>query len=319
MFDLRAVNQVMLALYRVGRDVPLPGFQDWALEQVRSLIPFDSAWWGNGATEPMKIHWIHLQNCEASILETYAPYMLQDFFRTELMARPGETINMSYLTTREDFVRTEVYQAFAKRYHVEWSLGTLLVDPTSSLSEFLTLWRHDAAQPFNEEERQIKEHLMPHLTEAFRAVRLRHFLRGFDTRGKAWALADDHGYIREASSSFIALLRDHWPKRKSNLLPDTLAKCVVEGRAYESKSFAIELVPSENLRFLRVRSGSVLDKLTAREIEIIKRYAAGETYSEIAHVLKLSPATVRNHISHVFAKLGVKNKGQLGSLLAKKE
>ncbi|HTD90851.1 MAG TPA: hypothetical protein VK663_09325, partial [Burkholderiales bacterium] len=265
MFNLSAVNEVILTLYRDGRDIALRSYQDWALEQVLGLIPFDSAWWGNAAAEPMKIHWIHLYNCDASILETYTPYMLQDFFRAELMARPGETINMSDLITRAKFVRTELYQVVGKRYHIEWSLGTLLVDHDSSLQEFLTLWRHDPDKPFNDDERQIKELLMPHLAEAFRGVRLKHFLRGIDTRGKAWALSDDHGHIREASPAFIACLRDHWRKWRSNLLPDTLAHCVIAGHTYESKSLKIELVPSGNLRFLQVRPRSVLDKLTERE------------------------------------------------------
>lgn len=318
MFDLHAVNQVILTLYRDGRDIALHSYQNWALEQVRPLIPFDSAWWGNAAVEPMKIHWIHLHNCDPSIREVYPPYIAQDFFRAALMANPGKTVNMADLTTREDFVRTALYRECGKRFHIEWSLGTLLIDPESSLQEFLTLWRHDGDKPFNEDERQIKQLLMPHLAEALRGVRLRHFLRGLDTRGKAWALTDDHGYIREASPGFIAVLRDHWTKWRGNLLPESVAQRVLEGRGYESKSLTIELVSSENLCFLQVRPRSALDKLTARESEIVKRYAAGATYAEIARTLKLSPATVRNHISHCFKKLSVTNKGQLASLLAPK-
>jgi len=319
MFDLATLNQVIVALYRQGREIPLRSYQNWALDQLRSLIPFDSAWWGNAAAEPLKIHWIHLLNCDESFLADYEPYMQQDYFREALMARPGETINMSDLTTREDFVRTEIYKNVGKRYHVEWSLGTLLIEPASSLQEFLTVWRHDAAHPFTESERQMKQLLMPHMTEAFRAVRLRHFLRGIDTRNKAWALADEYGFIRETSSSFLSCLQGHWPNWRGNRLPDMLAECVAKGRAYESKSLRIELLQADSMRFLQVRPKSVLDKLTAREREIIKRYAGGETYSQIAQALALSPATVRNHISHGFIKLDVNNKGQLASRLASKE
>ena len=318
MFDLSAANQVILALYREGRDIALRSYQDWALEQVRSLIPFDSAWWGNAAAEPMKIHWIHLHNCDASIMEVYPPYIAQDFFRAALIAHPGTTINMSDHTSREEYVCSELYQVVGKRYHIEWSLGTLLLDKASALQEFLTLWRHDPHRPFTEDERQLKELLMPHLAEAFRAVRLRHFLRGIDVRNKAWALSDDHGFIREATPAFIACLRDHWRNWKGNLLPDTLAHCVLAGRGYNSKTLTIELEPSANLRFLQVRPKSVLDRLTTREGEIAKRYAAGETYAEIAASLRLSPATVRNHIAHGFKKLGVINKGQLASLFAQR-
>ena len=311
----QALNQVTLSLYREGRDVPLRIFQDWALEQVRSLIPFDSAWWGSSAVEPMKIHWLHLHNCDKSILKTYPPYIADDFFRAALMASPGASINLSDLITRARFVRTALYRDIGKRYHVEWSLGTLQIDPVSSLSEFLTLWRHDPKKPFSEAERQTKELLMPHLVEAFRVVRLRHFLGGRDTRLKAWALADEQGFIRELSPAFAAALRDHWPEWRGSRLPDALARCVVEGGVFKTKTLVIEIRQSDNLRFLEVKASSPLDKLTARECEVVVRYANGETYSAISAALALSPTTVRNHISRCFKKLDVKNKAELANLL----
>ena len=310
-----SINQLTLSLYRDGRNISLRSFQDWALEQLRGLIGFDSAWWGNAAVEPMKIHWLHLHHCDKSILEAYPPYIADDFFRAAMMASPGASINLSDLTTRARFVRTALYRDIGKRYRIEWSLGTLHVDPVSSLSEFLTLWRHDAKKPFSEAERQTKELLMPHLVEAFRAARLRHFLGGKDTRMKAWALADDQGFIRELSPAFAAALRDHWPEWRGNRLPVALARCVVEGRVYREKALVIELKQSDNLRFLEVKARSPLDKLTARECEIVGRYANGETYSAISAALALSPTTVRNHISHCFKKLDVKNKAELANLL----
>ena len=309
------LNQVTLSLYREGRDVPLRNFQDWALEQVRRLIAFDSAWWGNAAVEPMKIHWLHLHNCDKSILKAYPPHMADDFFRAAMMASPGASINMSDLIRRARFVRTALYRDIGKRYQVQWSLGTLQIDPVSSLSEFLTLWRHDPKKPFSEAERQTKELLMPHLVEAFRAARLRHFLGGKDTRMKAWALADDQGFIRELSPAFAAALRDHWPEWRGSRLPEALARCVVEGRVYKTKALVIETRQTDNLRFLEVKASSPLDKLTARESEVAVRYANGETYSAISVALALSPTTVRNHISHCFKKLDVKNKAELANLL----
>jgi DNA-binding CsgD family transcriptional regulator len=159
---------------------------------------------------------------------------------------------------------------------------------------------------------------MPHLVEAFRGVRLRHFLRGKDTRLKAWALVDDQGFLREVSPAFGSCLRANWPGWNGNLLPAPLAKSVIEGRAYKTKSIVIELRQSENLRFLEVKARSALDKLTAREGEIVGRYANGDTYSAISVAFSLSPATVRNHLSHCYKKLGIHNKAELVNLLASK-
>ena len=59
-----------------------------------------------------------------------------------------------------------MYRKQDKPYRIEWSLLTLLVEPVSSLQEFLTRWRHDPARPFSEAERHCKELLMPHLADA---------------------------------------------------------------------------------------------------------------------------------------------------------
>jgi len=308
-----AINQLVLSLYRDGRELLLHQFQDWALEQVCSVIPFDSACWGNAALEPVKIHWVHLYQCDSDTAEAYSPYIPHDFFRDKLLENPGVSLNMS-----ERIARTELYLKVGKAYQVEWSVGTLLVDPVSSLSEYITLWRHDAQRPFTEFERSAKELLMPHLVEAFRAVLLRHFLKERETQRKAWALVDQQGFIREAAPAFSARLRSHWPDWRGNRLPDELARCVIEGRAFKTKALDIELSQSENLRFIEVKERSALDKLTARESEIVIRFANGETYSAISNALSLAPATVRNHLSRCYRKLGVNSKAELAKLVASK-
>ncbi|MEU5724417.1 response regulator transcription factor [Micromonospora sp. NPDC047738] len=46
-------------------------------------------------------------------------------------------------------------------------------------------------------------------------------------------------------------------------------------------------------------------QLTAREREILELLAAGRSNAQIAAALYLSPKTVRNNVSNVFAKLQV--------------
>jgi DNA-binding NarL/FixJ family response regulator len=60
------------------------------------------------------------------------------------------------------------------------------------------------------------------------------------------------------------------------------------------------------------RSGddSFLAFLSAREIEILGLLASGRANDEIADQLKISPFTVRNHISNVLRKLHVDNRTQ---------
>jgi DNA-binding NarL/FixJ family response regulator len=51
-------------------------------------------------------------------------------------------------------------------------------------------------------------------------------------------------------------------------------------------------------------------ELTAREVEVLDLIARGLSNMEIARRLFLSPKTVRNHISNIFAKLQVADRAQ---------
>ncbi|MBO0882912.1 MAG: response regulator transcription factor, partial [Mycobacterium sp.] len=55
---------------------------------------------------------------------------------------------------------------------------------------------------------------------------------------------------------------------------------------------------------------SAFPELSAREAEILELIASGATNSEISASLFLSPNTVRNHITNIFAKLGVTHRAQ---------
>jgi DNA-binding NarL/FixJ family response regulator len=51
-------------------------------------------------------------------------------------------------------------------------------------------------------------------------------------------------------------------------------------------------------------------ELTARETEVLDLVAAGRSNSDIAATLYLSPKTVRNHLSNIFAKLRVADRSE---------
>jgi DNA-binding NarL/FixJ family response regulator len=51
-----------------------------------------------------------------------------------------------------------------------------------------------------------------------------------------------------------------------------------------------------------------LQRLTAREIEILRELAAGRTTGQIAGSLSISPLTVQSHVKNILAKLGVHSK-----------
>jgi DNA-binding CsgD family transcriptional regulator len=60
----------------------------------------------------------------------------------------------------------------------------------------------------------------------------------------------------------------------------------------------------------RAQSSGTFAALSEREREILAQIVAGKTNQEIGDALFISEKTVRNHITHIYEKLGVKTRAQ---------
>lgn len=54
--------------------------------------------------------------------------------------------------------------------------------------------------------------------------------------------------------------------------------------------------------------GRLVDSLTERELEVLALLSGGSSTVEVATSLRVSPATVKSHVSHALTKLGVRNR-----------
>lgn len=100
------------------------------------------------------------------------------------------------------------------------------------------------------------------------------------------------------------------------LLKDTSRQKIVEairgtldGKAYVDPAVAGKLL--NQVVSKQTQPASLLtDKLTERELDVLRLIARGITNSEIAVQLHLSEGTVRNHVSAILEKLGVSDRTQ---------
>ena len=60
-----------------------------------------------------------------------------------------------------------------------------------------------------------------------------------------------------------------------------------------------------------------IEQLSSRQIEILKRLLGGERVPAIARELFVSQSTVRNHLSHIYQRVGVHSQEELLSTLRK--
>lgn len=89
-------------------------------------------------------------------------------------------------------------------------------------------------------------------------------------------------------------------------------RLVARGGAGFNASVATRLpaIASSGLPPSRPAGGGPLAVLTTREREVVKLLAEGRSNRSIARELFVSERTVRNHLSHVFLKLGVRDRVQ---------
>jgi DNA-binding NarL/FixJ family response regulator len=83
-------------------------------------------------------------------------------------------------------------------------------------------------------------------------------------------------------------------------------RAILSGQLYVSAAISAQAA-EKFLRTRAVASGSPLDSLTDREIEVFRRIGQGQENRRIAEELHLSLKTVQTHCAHIKEKLGFEN------------
>ena len=82
---------------------------------------------------------------------------------------------------------------------------------------------------------------------------------------------------------------------------------VVNGEDYIQPS----LIPVLNAKMIdRNKDNEKLEKLTKRELQVLKLLSIGKLNRQVAEELDISERTVKNHVSNIFKKIDVKDRTQ---------
>jgi DNA-binding NarL/FixJ family response regulator len=90
----------------------------------------------------------------------------------------------------------------------------------------------------------------------------------------------------------------------------TAVRVVAGGEALLSPSVTRRVIQEFASSYRHVPRSADLDRLTQRELEVLRLLAEGLSNAEIAARLYLSEATVKTHTSNVLAKLGLRDRVQ---------
>jgi hypothetical protein len=168
-------------------------------------------------------------------------------------------------------------------------------DRRSGLYSLLTLYRRERRQRWTDAEKQRQQRVTYHLYNAASHAYFLHLLRSADRpRGGQAAVVDAHGVFHEAQPRFLDLLDRHFPGREPHSLPFALPAAgthLLVGDGLCARSVA-----SGDLFIVWLWPAGPLDRLTAREREIVFAVAQGLSFKQAARKIGVAPSTVANHL-----------------------
>lgn len=311
-------NRMVLALYGSAQECQAGEFDAHALSLLKTTLHFDSAAvvGGRMLATGMEPHTLHRYNQPIEKLQERSALSNRDEVLAKAMRRPGIALSQDAQTI--DRRHTDVI-AYCKKYDVAHTL--VMVGPGASASNFnlLALWRAHRKNPYTAEELHHSDLLLPHLFQAKTVSRgLFAAKNAPDADGMGPLIARFDGCLQFADTAAIALLRSQWPAWQPPMLPAPLLDALSRGseRRYLGPRLSASLTVHGKLLYIRLARRAGQAALTPAEQRAAWLAAEGASYKAIARTLGISPATVRNQLHRVYAKLGVTSKAGLATALA---
>ena len=227
---------------------------------------------------------------------------------------------VSDFLTGKQLHRNEFYREQLRPYGIEYELEVGLPAPLSHTKVFLL---QRCRRDFTERERLLLDLLRPHFVALYTAARDRRVVAGLQGRGESprrVVVLGPNGTIDFAGGDARYLFDRYFGFDLAGGLPDTLHDWLrsestrLNGDRALGRTAEPLRVTRGDRRLVVTRVGDVLlvreevATLTPREREILAQVAEGRSNAEIAAKLWLSAGTVRIHLQHIYAKLGVRNR-----------
>ena len=301
---MKPFSNFILKLYRSSLEMPTEVFKDWALNECKSLIPFDSYAWASGswvADKPL-VHSVHLHNLDSEFIPIWLNHQHDDKLARKTRSHPDITFNVNIA---DEYVGTTFYEHHYRHFKIAHVIATATFDTDTLLLNTVCLYRSSAANPFSEADRALKEALFPHIIEAVRINWLNNLSKLFQTNRKstinAIAACNTMGFLLVVIPSFIEVCRMEWPDWQGPTLPNGIFnKLQSKANQFVGVHIVMTKLKVGEIALLHVRQKIMADELSIRELEVAQRYAAGEDYKTIAQELAVSPSTIKGHLIKIY-------------------
>ncbi|WP_342070153.1 helix-turn-helix transcriptional regulator [Yoonia algicola] len=316
MSTLDQVGAVLMEIHELPERVPFDEFQDAALQAVKRVVSFDAAWWGLVAG--LEIHSATRFELPEGYRRHWESVREHDPIASAALGAPFVTVRFNH----QDLETYPEISNFLEVYGIHHVLCTATRQRDLALYAFLSLYRNDA--PFTEEERSVKQVLVPHLLHALGQSWRRNMERGLQSLNgqpdiRAAAICDRRGLVLSSEAALQGVLRREWPSWQGPHLPETLEQALSRNDRFVGTHIQVKIDAVSGLFLLRLSERDPFDDLTQREADVARLFAEGHTYKEVARELNLAPSTARHYLRNVYSKLDVSDKAALAILLVRRD
>jgi DNA-binding CsgD family transcriptional regulator len=312
-------------LHEAGTETGPDPFPPPILGQLRALVPSDAVSWHEWSVDGARSHY-EVASVDptqtAAVWKAYARFRHQDPIPGGCPGarRPpgivGRTVKLSDFLSDRRFRRLDLYEHVCRPLGIQHVMK-LFLPVRDGLARNLVFDR--GRRDFSERDRLVVDVLRPHLVQLEDSAKARRLAAalaaGSELPGELIVL-NGANRVELATTRARALLHRYAPGRAGTRLPP-----IVEDWLREADGrLALERGP--NRLVIRRVNGTettlVLTEepvrkpmpgnLTRREHEILALVGEGKSNAEIAAHLWIALGTVRTHLEHIYAKLGVRSR-----------
>lgn len=307
-------DALVARLYRNALAVPPERFRTWALEQVAQLIPCDGALWGTGRASNMRFHTVTVIGLPPDFPQRLESTVSVNPLPARILSQLGQPVDMESVLSDKEYHASEIYRQTFGPLGIERVLATGHLDERSGLYSLVTLYRRDANAHFTPLEKTRQQHITFHLVNAASHSFFLHLMRNTEGLvGRGAAVTDRHGVFHEVQPRFHDLLDEHFPEHRSK--PGMPFEMPALGQTLTRGKLCVRCEALGDLFVMQIWKSGPMDRLTARERQIVMAVSQGLSFKQAARKIGVAPSTVANHLYRVYRKLGVNSRTELATVV----
>lgn len=311
--SLRQFSEFVSELNENAQHTDAHGLAGWVVDRLSKTVGFDCAWYGWADVKPegVQIHAQSSYNLADSFYESWCEMSEQDLLAAAIIDNPAQTAVYDRLGKKQ----TDGMISLADNYGLKKMATSMKLRPCRTASFYLSSYRAGRhSRAWSSEELDYLQCAVEQLSSAMKSSTVEP--RAHDCEHSMFVNQDGivilglHNAHKQWSTLWPDWSDDQLPEHLFNLI-HVAGEHVLVDRQLIVKCEPASGINNMGLRKLTLRNLTKLDLLTRRERQVALLLTDGNSHKEVARMLGVAPATVRNQTQSIYLKLGVNNRAEM--------